>query len=75
MLKLLLQNSKKVYTKEQIYFIVWNNTYFDDETTIFFMTAIIINLLIIILYQRFIFNRGIQTTIRRINGKPEAFRT
>lgn len=54
MLKLLLQNSKKVYTKEQIYSIVWNDTYFDDKTTIFFMTVIITNLLIIILYPRFI---------------------
>lgn len=41
----------------------------NDETTIFFM--IIIILLIIILYQRFIFNSGIQSTIRHINEKLE----
>lgn len=33
-LKLLLQNPKKVYTKEQIYSIVWNDTYFDDENAV-----------------------------------------
>lgn len=43
----------------------------NDETTIFFMIVIIIILLIIILYQRFIFNSGIQSTIRYINEKLE----
>lgn len=33
-LKLLLQNPKKVYTKEQIYSLVWNDTYFGDENAI-----------------------------------------
>lgn len=29
-LKLLLQNPKKVYTKEQIYSLVWNDAYLGD---------------------------------------------
>lgn len=33
-LKLLLQNSKKVYTKEQIYSYVWNDNYFGDENAV-----------------------------------------
>lgn len=33
-LKLLLQNPKKVYTKEQIYTHVWNDTYFGDENAV-----------------------------------------
>ncbi|BDF32630.1 DNA-binding response regulator [Lachnospiraceae bacterium] len=33
-LKLLLQNPKKVYTKEQIYSLVWNDTYFGDENAV-----------------------------------------
>ena len=33
-LKLLLQNPKKVYTKEQIYTLVWNNTYYGDENAV-----------------------------------------
>ncbi len=33
-LKLLLQNPKKVYTKEQIYSMVWNDTYFGDENAV-----------------------------------------
>ena len=33
-LKLLLQNPKKVYTKEQIYSHVWNDTYFGDENAV-----------------------------------------
>ena len=33
-LKLLLQNPKKVYTKEQIYSLVWNNTYYGDENAV-----------------------------------------
>lgn len=33
-LKLLLQNPKKVYTKEQIYSLVWNNAYLGDENAV-----------------------------------------
>ncbi len=33
-LKLLLQNPKKVYTKEQIYSLVWNDTYYGDENAV-----------------------------------------
>ncbi len=33
-LKLLMQNSKKVYTKEQIYSLVWNDSYFGDENAV-----------------------------------------
>lgn len=33
-LKLLLQNPKKVYTKEQIYSLVWNDAYFGDENAV-----------------------------------------
>ena len=33
-LKLLLQNTKKVYTKEQIYSLVWNDAYFGDENAV-----------------------------------------
>ena len=33
-LKLLLQNPKKVYTKEQIYFLVWNDAYLGDENAV-----------------------------------------
>ena len=33
-LKLLLQNSKKVYTKEQIYSLVWNDAYLGDENAV-----------------------------------------
>ena len=33
-LKLLLQNPKKVYTKEQIYSLVWKDTYFGDENAV-----------------------------------------
>lgn len=33
-LKLLMKNSKKVYTKEQIYSYVWNDTYFGDENAV-----------------------------------------
>lgn len=33
-LKLLLQNPKKVYTKEQIYSQVWNDAYFGDENAV-----------------------------------------
>ena len=40
-----------------------------DNVMLFFLTVIILILLLIILYQRFIFNRGIQTTIRQINEK------
>lgn len=40
-----------------------------DNVMLFLLTVIILILLLIILYQRFIFNRGIQTTIRQINEK------
>ena len=33
-LKLLLQNPKRVYTKEQIYSLVWNETYYGDENAV-----------------------------------------
>ena len=33
-LKLLLQNPKRVYTKEQIYSIVWNDAYLGDENAV-----------------------------------------
>ncbi len=33
-LKLLLQNPKKVYTKEQIYSHVWNDAYLGDENAV-----------------------------------------
>lgn len=33
-LKLLMENPKKVYTKEQIYAHVWKDAYFEDENTV-----------------------------------------
>ena len=33
-LKLLLQNPRKVYTKEQIYSLVWNDAYYGDENAV-----------------------------------------
>ena len=33
-LKLLLQNPKKIYTKEQIYSLVWNDAYSGDENAV-----------------------------------------
>lgn len=33
-LKLLLQNPKKVYTKEQIYSLVWKDAYLGDENAV-----------------------------------------
>ena len=33
-LKLLLQNPRKVYTKEQIYSLVWKDAYFGDENAV-----------------------------------------
>ncbi len=33
-LKLLLQHPKKVYTKEQLYSLVWNDTYYGDENAV-----------------------------------------
>lgn len=33
-LKLLLQNPKKVYTKEQIYSLIWNDAYLGDENAV-----------------------------------------
>ena len=38
-LKLLLQNPKKVYTKEQIYSLVWNDAYLGDENAVMFISA------------------------------------
>ena len=33
-LKLFLQNPKKVYTKEQLYSLVWKDTYYGDENAV-----------------------------------------
>ena len=33
-LRLLLQNPRKVYTKEQIYSLIWNDAYFGDENAV-----------------------------------------
>ena len=33
-LKLLMQNPKKVYTKEQLYSLVWKDNYFGDENAV-----------------------------------------
>ena len=33
-LKLLMKNPKKVYTKEQIYALVWNDVYIGDENAV-----------------------------------------
>lgn len=33
-LKLLLQNPKSVYTKAQIYSLIWNDAYFGDENAV-----------------------------------------
>lgn len=33
-LKLLMKSPKKVYTKEQIYSLVWNEAYFGDENAV-----------------------------------------
>ena len=33
-LKLLMQNPKKVYTKEQIYSLIWNDVYLGDENAV-----------------------------------------
>ena len=42
-----------------------------DKTIIFLLAIIILILFLIVLYQRFIFNRGIQAKIKRINHKLE----
>ncbi len=42
-----------------------------DRTIIFLLTIIILVLFLIVLYQRFIFNRGIQEKITQINNKLE----
>ncbi len=42
-----------------------------NTTIIFLLTIIILVLFFIVLYQRFIFNRGIQEKIKRINNKLE----
>ena len=33
-LKLLMQNPKKVYTKEQLYSLVWKDVYYGDENAV-----------------------------------------
>ena len=33
-LRLLLQNPRKVYTKEQIYSLIWNDAYLGDENAV-----------------------------------------
>ena len=33
-LKILMQNPKKVYTKEQLYSLVWNDAYLGDENAV-----------------------------------------
>ncbi len=33
-LRLLMQNPKKVYTKEQLYSLVWDDAYFGDENAV-----------------------------------------
>lgn len=40
-----------------------------DKTIIFFLTSIFIILLLVIFYQRFVFTRGIQLKIKKINKK------
>ena len=42
-----------------------------DKTIIFFLTVIVLILFLIVIYQRFIFNRGIQAKIKQINDKLE----
>lgn len=42
-----------------------------DTTIIFFLTVIVLVLFLIVIYQRFIFNRGIQAKIKQINDKLE----
>lgn len=42
-----------------------------DKTIIFFLAVIILILILVAVYQQFVFNRGIQAKIRRINEKLE----
>lgn len=42
-----------------------------DKTIIFFLAVVVCILFLVVLYQRFIFGRGIQAKIRRINKKLE----
>ena len=42
-----------------------------DKTIIFLLMIIILALFLIVLYQRFVFNRGIQAKIKQINNKLE----
>lgn len=42
-----------------------------DKTIIFFLAVVVCLLFLVVLYQRFIFGRGIQAKIRRINKKLE----
>ena len=42
-----------------------------DKTIIFFLVVVVCLLFLVVLYQRFVFGRGIQAKIRRINKKLE----
>ena len=42
-----------------------------EKTIIFFLAVVVCLLLLVVLYQRFVFGRGIQAKIRRINKKLE----
>lgn len=42
-----------------------------DQTVLFFLAVLAVIFFFLILYQRFVFRRGIQTTIRQINEKLE----
>ena len=42
-----------------------------DKTIIFFLAVVVCLLFLVVLYQRFVFGRGIQAKIRRINKKLE----
>ncbi len=42
-----------------------------EQTIIFFLAVVILLLILVVLYQRFVFNRGIQAKLRQINEKLE----
>ncbi len=42
-----------------------------DKTIIFFLAVVVCLLFLVVLYQRFVFGRGIQAKIKRINKKLE----
>ena len=42
-----------------------------DKTIIFFLAVVVCLLFLVVLYQRFIFGRGIQAKIKRMNKKLE----